>query len=157
MRGKVMNNSDYVLVAGDASVFHGDEYVCDTRLDDIAPKAEFDVQFGTAGQIDLKREQIERSVSKNFIGNQRHIKFAYRTKLQNHYDFPVQIMVKDQMPVSENEDIKIKLLSAEPKVTEQSDMNILTWVLDIKPHEEREIEFNYSVDHPRDMRVTGLD
>ena len=50
---------------------------------------------------------------------------------------------------------KVKLQSADPKPNEQSDLNILKWALTLKAGETRQIQFNYTIEHPKDMRIVG--
>ncbi len=45
---------------------------------------------------------------------------------------------------------------ASPQPTEQDRLNVLTWEMDIPKGEKREIQFGFSVEHPRDMAITGL-
>jgi hypothetical protein len=58
--------------------------------------------------------------------------------------------------VSRHENIKVKLESVEPKPTEQTELNLLNWELTLAPGEELVVRFDFSVEHPRGMSVTGL-
>jgi uncharacterized protein (TIGR02231 family) len=84
------------------------------------------------------------------------VQFAYKITVHNLTNAPARITVDDQIPMSQNERIQVKLLSATPAISEQDKLNILTWTLNLKPQEKQEITFTYTVEHPRDMNVVGL-
>ena len=60
------------------------------------------------------------------------------------------------MPVSRNEDVKVKLEFADPKPSAQEDMNLLTWELTMKASEKRTIRFVFGVEYPQAMQIRGL-
>lgn len=66
------------------------------------------------------------------------------------------LTLHDQVPVSQDEQVKVRLEWADPKPALQSDLGLLEWQLTLAPREERAIRFEFSVEHPRDMNVTGL-
>lgn len=154
-RAKVTNASDYILLPGQVTIFQGDEFVGNTYIDSIAPNEEFEMQLGANPQISAERELVTRNVGKTLIGNVRRTELAYRIKLHNHMPTPAQLSVHDQLPIARHEDIKVKLQSADPKPNEQSDLNILKWALTLKAGETRQIQFNYTIEHPKDMQIVG--
>lgn len=156
-RAKVSNTSEYLLLPGQVSVFHGEEFVGNTHFETIAPNEEFEMQLGVNPQMKAERELVTRNVGKTLIGNTRRTELAYRVKLHNHMPSATRLTVHDQLPVPRHEDIKVKLQSAEPKPTEQSDLNILKWTLELKSGEMRQIQFNYTIEHPKDLQIVGAD
>ena len=154
-RAKVTNAANYILLPGQVTIFQGDEFVGNTYIDSIAPNEEFEIQLGVNPQISAERELVTRNVVKTLIGNVRRTEIAYRIKLHNHMPTPAQLSVHDQLPIAQHEEIKVKLQSADPKPNEQSDLNILKWALTLKAGETRQIQFNYTIEHPKDMRIVG--
>jgi uncharacterized protein (TIGR02231 family) len=156
LRATVTNTSDYTLLPGEASIFHGADFVGKTQLETIAPNEEFKVQLGVDDRIRVKRELVKREVSRKFIGNNRRTIFAYKITLTNLLSTPAKITLFDQIPVGRHENIKVKLDDSTPKPDEQSDLNILKWELELAASEKREVSFSFSVEHPRGMVVQGL-
>ncbi len=155
-RAKIKNASPFVLLAGKANIFHGADFVGATQIETVAANAEFETQLGADDRIKVERKLTERTVDKTLIGNTRRMAFAYKITLTNLLATPAKIVLLDQLPVARNEEIKVKLREALPKSTEQSDLNILKWELECKPQEKREVTFEFTLEHPRDMRLTGL-
>jgi len=156
LRAKIKNTSEFVLLPGSANIFHGADFVGATELERIAANEEFEAQMGVDDRIKVERELSERTVDKSLIGNTRRILFGYKITLTNLLATPAKIAVLDQLPVARAEEIKIKLREALPKPNEQSDLNVLKWELELKPQEKREVTFSFSVEHPREMTLTGL-
>ncbi len=158
LRAKVKNMSELVFLPGYANVFHDDELVGSTEFDEpITRNREFELQLGVDNRIQVERELTQRDTGKTFIGNTRRLTFAYRTKVTNTRDTAIRVTLHDQLPVSRHEDIKIKLADATPKPVEQTDLNLLKWEIDVPAGATREAAFSYTVEHPRDMQVVGLE
>jgi uncharacterized protein (TIGR02231 family) len=156
LRAKIKNTSEFVLLPGSANIFHGADFVGATELERVASNEEFEAQMGVDDRIKVERELTERTVDKTLIGNTRRIFLGYKIALTNLLATPAKIAVLDQLPVARAEDIKVKMRDASPKPNDQSDLNVLKWELELKPQEKREVTFSFSVEHPREMTLTGL-
>jgi uncharacterized protein (TIGR02231 family) len=156
LRAKIKNSSAFVLLPGWANIFHSDDFVGRTRLETIAPNEEFEAQLGVDDRVKVERELSGRTVDKTLIGNTRRTQFAYTITLTNLLAAPARVTVLDQLPVSRHEGIKVKLQDAAPRPSEQSDLNVLTWELTLKPQEKRMLSFGFTIEHPRDMTVIGI-
>ncbi|MBI3242267.1 MAG: mucoidy inhibitor MuiA family protein [Chloroflexi bacterium] len=155
-RATIKNESQYTLLPGPAQLFEGDDYLGATRLDFCAPGQEFELALGADERLRVERELAQRDVDKTFIGDRRRIRFAYTIKLENLRDAPQTILVRDQLPVPRDEQIKVKLESAEPKPTKHTDLNQLEWKLTLDKSAKQTLRFDFTVEYPRAMEVIGL-
>ncbi len=156
-RATVKNTSPYSLLAGQAQLFEGDEYLGATQIEFVAPNQEFELALGADERLRVARELVNRDVDKAFIlGDRRKIRYAYTIKLENLRDGPQVIFVRDQLPVPRDEQIKVKLEAADPKPAEQTELNQLEWKLTLDKGGKQTVRFDYSVEHPRPMDVVGL-
>jgi uncharacterized protein (TIGR02231 family) len=155
-RAKLINDSPFTLLAGQANLYHGEEYIGSTSLELTAPQGEIELYLGVDDRIKVKRELKRRDVDKRLIGGKRHIVYGYETSLENLLPTPAQITLKDNIPVSRQEDIKVRLEYAEPKPTEQTELSQLTWEFVLQAREKRSVRFDFSVEYPQGMEVLGL-
>jgi len=155
LRATVRNTTSFVLLRGKANLFHGDEFVGTTTIEDTAAR-EFELQMGVDERVTVTRELVSRDVTKAFIGNTRKASYAYRIKLSHRLESSAKILVLDQLPHSRHEEIKVKLVEAAPKPAEQTELSELRWRLNLDPDRETAIFFSFSVEHPRSATVTGL-
>ena len=58
--------------------------------------------------------------------------------------------------MARHEDINVKLADVSPDPDERSDLNMLTWKIKIAPGNEQKINFEFRVEHPRSMTISGL-
>lgn len=156
-RAEIKNNSVYSLLPGPAQLFEGEEYLGATALEFVAPGQTFELVLGADERLRVERELVAREVDKAFIiGDRRRVRYAYRITLENLHEAPQQVKVLDQLPITQDEQIKVKLDSADPKPSEQSELNMLEWNLTLDRGAKRALRFDFTVEHPRAMDVMGL-
>ena len=156
-RAEVKNTSEYTLLPGAVQLFEGDEYLGATRLDFVAPGQTFELALGADERLRVARKLAARDVDKAFIlGDRRRIRYAYTIELENLRDAAQVIVVRDQIPVARDEQIKVKLEQADPKPTEQTELNLLDWKLTLDRGAKRTLRYEYSVEHPRAMDIVGI-
>jgi uncharacterized protein (TIGR02231 family) len=156
-RAKVKNESPYSLLAGPAQLFETDTFLGSTALEFVAPNQEFELVLGSDERLRVNRELETRDVEKAFIvGDRKRIRYAYTIALENLRDAPQTIYVRDQLPLPRDEQIKVKLESAEPKPFEHTHLNLLEWKMTLAPGAKPMIRFEFSVEFPRNLDVVGL-
>jgi uncharacterized protein (TIGR02231 family) len=155
-RAKLVNDSLYTLLPGEANIFIGDEYIGTTQLKLTSPQDEIEIYLGVEDRLTVKRELKRRDIDKRFIGGKRHFEFAYEIELENLLPVKVDLSVHDQIPVSRHEEIKVKLESANPKPVEQTELNLMKWELALGPKVKRTLRYDFSVESPQTMEIIGL-
>jgi uncharacterized protein (TIGR02231 family) len=155
-RATVKNASDLMLLPGRASLFVDGDFIGSTPLKLIAPGEEFELYLGVDDRVYVKRELKAREVDKKLLQDKRRLHYGYEIELRNLRPDRIALEVHDQLPVPRYESIKVKLESSEPKPAEHSEMNELTWKLSLDPGAKQFVRFDFSVEHPRDIRVVGL-
>lgn len=155
-RAKLKNDSHYSLLPGLAQLFEGDDYLGATRLEFTAPGQEFELVLGADERVRVERELAAREVDRTLIGDRRRIRYAYTIEVENLRDAPQTVTVRDQLPVSRSEQIRVKLEGADPKPAEQTDLNLLEWKLSLGAAAKQTVRFEFSVEYPRAMEVEGL-
>jgi uncharacterized protein (TIGR02231 family) len=156
-QAEVRNSTAFTLLPGSAQLFEGDEYLGATRLELTAPGQVFKLALGADERLRVERKLAARDVDKAFIiGERRRIRYAYTIEVENLRDSPQLVLVRDQLPVARDEQIKVKLEAAEPRPSHHSELNLLEWKLTLDRGARQTIRFDYSVEHPRAMDVIGL-
>jgi uncharacterized protein (TIGR02231 family) len=157
LRASITNTSPTTLLAGEALIYHSDAFVGKTRLKTVVSGETFEAQLGVDDRIRVKRELVQRDMNKRLIGGNRQVFYKYRITLKNLLATSAKITVTDQIPVGGHEQIRVKLSEATPTPSEQTPLNLLKWELTLRPDEQREIVFAYTVESPSEMQVVGLE
>lgn len=155
-RAKTRNTTAYTFLPGEAQLFEGDDYLGATRFDFAAPNQEFELFLGVDERLKVERELTQREVDKTFLGDKRRIRYGYKIKLSNTRATPAKALVRDQLPVSRDEQIRVKLESAEPRPASHSDLNLLEWTLTVPANGAVEVRYEFTVESPRGMDVIPL-
>jgi uncharacterized protein (TIGR02231 family) len=158
LQAVVTNPSDGVtLLPGRANIFRDNMFVGTTQLENIAPGQEFKLNLGIDESIKIERNLVEREVDKRFISGQRRTTYAYRLFVTNlNSDRTVNLKLTEQLPTSRNEQIKIRLTRSSPQI-QIGEMGLMEWSLALAPQVKQEIYYQFTVEHPPDQTITGLD
>jgi len=153
----MINESPAPLLAGKSNLFAHDEFIGSTDLDYVPIGGEVEMLFGVEERIRIERELIKRDVDKARLRDKRQIRFGFEIEIENLMPDEVNVELQDQLPVSRHEDIKVRLEKGDPEPSEISELNIIEWKLLVNSGETQNIEFAYLVEHPRNIRVSGLE
>jgi uncharacterized protein (TIGR02231 family) len=158
LRARITNTTERVLLPGSSSIFLDGEYVGATEIKMTAPREQLKIFLGIDDTLKIKREQIERTVEKGTLlqGDLRRITYAYRVTVHNYAAFARNVIIRDQLPVSQHERIKVKNQTIQPQPAERSKLELLTWRFTLAPDGEHKLEYRFTIEHPQDAVVLGL-
>ncbi|MEW5986775.1 MAG: mucoidy inhibitor MuiA family protein [Chloroflexota bacterium] len=155
-RVTVTNTSNGPLLAGQASLFAGEEFIGTARLDYTPQGDEIELQLGLEERITVKRELTRREVDKALLRDKRQLRYGYKIEAQNLLPVEVKLELHDHVPVARNEQIKVRLEMVTPEAAEKSDLNLFEWRLTLAPGAKQTIRYEYLVEYQRTLRVIGL-
>ncbi len=157
LQAVVTNPADgATLLPGQAKIFRDNRFVGTTPLENIAPGQTFNLNLGIDEGLKITRDLIERKVDKQLIGGQRRITYAYRLSVTNLCAQEATLILTEQLPVSRNEQIKIRLNRTSPQV-QPGEVGLLAWSLRLEPKGQQEISYQFTVEHAPALTVVGLD
>ncbi|MGD2090853.1 MAG: mucoidy inhibitor MuiA family protein [Candidatus Aminicenantes bacterium] len=155
-RVKVDNESDLMLLPGLAQIFEKEDFIGKAALKLVAPGEKIKFYAGTDERIRVERKLVKRETDKKFLADKRRIRYSYEIKLENHTGKEQNITVRDQIPLSRHESIKVKLEDVEPKENKLDGLNRLKWEIKLPDKEKKKIIYEFFIEYPRDMNVQGL-
>jgi uncharacterized protein (TIGR02231 family) len=155
-RMKVTNAGVAPLLAGSAQLFVGERYIGTSRIDYVPAGDEIEMMLGVEERLAIERELVRRDVDKARLRDKRQIQYGYEITLKNLMSEPVNVEVHDQLPVSRHEEINVKLLSCSPEPAERDELNLMEWHLVLDVGDETKVRYQFQVEHPRAIKVTGL-
>lgn len=140
------------LLEGEATIFFEDTYVGKSLLDTRYATDTLKISLGKDKNVSINREKIKNYTTKQLIGSKKEEFRAWKTVVKNNKNQPINIMVLDQVPVSTNEEIelKIKELSNAKHTVETG---ALEWVFKLDSSAKKELEIIYSVKYPKNRNL----
>ena len=122
------------------------------------PGEKFDLALGLDEGISIKHKRVARFAEDTGLTNSgKRITYEYLITVQNNKRTAERVIVADQVPLSRNEKIVVKLISPDAKDVKPTDEGTLKWSLDLKPGEKRELTVKFSVEYDNGVNVTGLE
>jgi len=135
----LVNNSEIVLLPGEATMFQGTDFVGRMRMPLVAVGEEFTAGFGVDPQLQIQRQMVDKD--RKMQGGNQVLKYEYRILVSSYKKDKVKVQVWDRLPLaSETESAGIILAKATPEVSkdaiylrEHRPNNLLRWDLDVEP------------------------
>lgn len=155
LRAVVTNRSTHNLLPGVVSVFHGDEFVGTTSIEPAPPGGEIELHLGVDDRVTVDRELTRRETGKAMLSGSRRTAVTYTITVENRLPDRTTVRVIDQFPVSKHEDVKVRDTEAKPEPKERTDLDVVTWELELEPDTKRELTLSFTLEHPKNDRLTG--
>lgn len=149
------NNSNYPLIAGQLNVFMDGRFITTGNLKSTMPNEALKISLGADEALKVTYKKLKQFTEKTgFTKSGERITYDYLITVQNNKNKEVKLAIADHIPVSQNEKIKVKLLS--PTHIQPDNEGRVNWDITLKPMEKLEIPIKFTVDYPVDTKVIGL-
>jgi uncharacterized protein (TIGR02231 family) len=158
LTAKVSNDSEFPLLAGPMNVFLDGTFVATSGLTTVMPGEKFDLALGADEGISVQHKRVQKFIEQTgLISKSTRITYEYLITIQNNKRSAERIIVTDQVPLSRNEKIVVRVQMPPEREVKPDDEGLLKWTLDLKPGEKRELTVKFTVEHANDVNVTGLE
>jgi len=140
------------LLPGEANIIVEGTLIGKSYIDPGSIQDTLNLTLGRDKRIVVKKEKIADYSSVKFLGANKKQVFTYEITVRNNKKEKVELLLKDQHPLSSSKDIEEELLqSAGAEVNAET--GVLTWKLQLAPGESRKFRISYSVKYPKDKTV----
>ncbi len=143
------------LIPGPASVYLEGAFVARTTLNPELTTDTLRIGLGRDARVQLKRTAIKEFTSRKVLGGAVRLTRGFTVEVRNARADAVTLTLEDQVPVSQDQRIRVKLLDRDGADYDPA-TGKLTWRLNLKAGERRSVRLSYEVEHPRDLNVQGL-
>jgi len=150
---KITGWEDLNLLPGKANVFYEGTYVGETVLNPAVINDTLDLAFGRDNGITVTRTKKPVKENNKLLGSEITKTITYELRMKNNKSKLLNLVVEDQIPLSQNKDIKIEM-----KDNGNSEYNVQTgllkWNLSVNPKEYKTLNFSYAVTYNKDMPLS---
>lgn len=139
------------LLPGPVSLFRDATFVGVGSLPILSPGEKHELGFGADDLVRVKHALVEEKRGETgLISTSRTDVRLFKISVKNLHARSMPVTVLDQVPVSNNQDIKVEILGrSAPTVTDLEDKRgVLAWDLKVEPDDEAVIDFGYRVVWP---------
>lgn len=143
------------LLPGVANIIMDNTYIGKSVIDPNSTADTLNLSLGKDKRVATKRTVVKDYTSTKTSGITTKQLFTYELTVKNNKITTVDLLLKDQYPISTTKEIEIKLEDAMDAMI-NAESGILTWKITLKPGESKKLRFSYSVKYPKEMRIANL-
>jgi uncharacterized protein (TIGR02231 family) len=143
------------LLPGDANIIMDDTYIGRSLIDPNSIADTLNLSLGRDKRLAVKRSLVKELSSLKTNGKENKQVFTYEITVKNNKMTDVNLLLKDQYPLSNIKEVLITL-EDESDAMVNAETGVLTWKLDLKPGESKKVRFSYSVKYPKDKKIVNL-
>jgi uncharacterized protein (TIGR02231 family) len=149
---------DAPLLPGRVAIYRDGVFVGRGQMTAASKDETVRLGFGADDKIKIERTTIKRNEGSAglIVATSKTDERSFKTTVRNGHDFPIKVAIEDQLPVSENEEIQVEMLSSSttPTTTNLRDKRgVLEWAFEAKAGEVRDIGFAWRVRWPKDKGI----
>ena len=98
------------LAPGQANIYFDGAYVGQSYINPEETNDTLTLSLGRDQRINFNREKVKELTSSKLFGGNKERSFAYELTVRNTKKEPITIVIEDQVPVSQEKDIEIKII-----------------------------------------------
>jgi uncharacterized protein (TIGR02231 family) len=145
----------YGLISANANVFFEGSFVGTTFIDAQSTSDTLLVSLGNDKKVNITRQKVKDLSAEKVIGSSKKSTLVYEISIKNNKATPLKIKIEDQIPVSKNTAIEVKLLD-QGQAQYNAETGVLTWLKSVNSGEVVKLRFSYEVKYPKDKVISGL-
>lgn len=147
--------SELNLLPGEANIFFENSFVGKTFLNPQTNKDSLFISLGRDESIIVSRNQLKDFSEDKFLSSDVERTFSYEIKIKNIKKNAINLIVEEQFPISQQEDIKVNLKETNGALID-NEIGSLKWNVTINSNESISKRFSFSVRYPKDKKIQGL-
>jgi len=143
------------LLPGEANVIMDNVYLGKSFIDPNTTMDTLNISLGRDKRMAVKRLLMKEYSKTKFIGNNKTETFTYEITVKNNKKETVNMLLKDQYPLSSIKEIEVELIDSDGAEV-NTELGSLNWKISLKPNESRKYRFSYKVTYPKDKKIANL-
>ncbi|WP_082577781.1 DUF4139 domain-containing protein [Flavobacterium sp. Root186] len=149
---EIADYSKYNLLRGEANIIFEGMYVGKTFIEPNQTSDTLNLSMGRDKKVSIKREKVADKSGTKFLSAKKEQTFTFDITVRNNKKEAVELLLKDQYPLTTNKDIEVELLQSDSAKV-NAETGILTWQLQLKPNETKKFRISYRVKYPKDQTL----
>ena len=141
------------LLNGKVNITYEGTYAGESMINVSSTQEKLALTLGADRRVVVKREKMQDFSSTKTLGSSTVQTFTYRITVRNNQSRAIDMVVKDQYPISTRKDIEVTLLkeNTTPWTVNKEDVGVVTWEEKLAPGETKTYQLSYSVKYPKGM------
>jgi uncharacterized protein (TIGR02231 family) len=143
------------LLPGEMSLYNNGTYVGKSFLNPNVTIDTLELSLGRDQFITFERKNVKDNNKNVIIGTSRKVTKAYEISIKNNKNTDIELVVMDQIPLSNISEIEVKMLENSGAKYDEA-TGFLTWKMNLKAKDSKKQRFKFSVKYPKEKNITNL-
>ena len=144
--------TEHQLVSAKANIFFDGSYVGETYLNPSQMSDTMTLSLGRDPNIIIKRTLMREKTKERTIGSSRERDFAFNYEVRSLKSSTIELVIKDQIPVSTNPEIEIEATELSKGDLDKK-TGFIEWKFKLKAKESKEFDMRYRIEHDKSLNV----
>lgn len=149
---KVSGNDLVNQVSGEANIYFDGTFVGKTYLNGTTSDSIL-ISLGRDKRIQIQRVKLKDFCSKSFTGGSKKELTTYEISMRNTRKEPITLIIEDQVPVSNDKDIEVKVLNTAGATLDEA-TGKLVWIVKLDAEQSQTLRFSFEVKYPKDRQIS---
>jgi uncharacterized protein (TIGR02231 family) len=157
LTGRCTNQTGGPLRPGAVRLFSGSDFLGTAAIDRlVAPGAPVTLGFGSLDRVEVAHELVAEKRAQTRRTTELH--YRYRTRIKNYDPMTLHVVVLDQIPVSTDEriEVRVEVVSPPASSAEPDARGTFRWEEELPAGGEKVIELEYEVRCPKEWQLAGF-
>jgi uncharacterized protein (TIGR02231 family) len=143
------------LLPGSANIIMDNVYLGKSFIDPNTTMDTLNLSLGRDKRVAVKRLLVKEFSKSKIKGDNKTETFTYEITVKNNKSKDMAMLLKDQFPISQMNDVVVKLEN-DGGAEVNAEIGSLNWKVNLKPGESKKFRFSYSVTYPKDKKIANL-
>ncbi len=140
------------LVPASANIFFDGTYMGKTYIDPTSMDDTLSLSLGKDPNIIVKRTLLQKDSKQRVVGSKIERTFAYSIEVKNLKGRSVELVIQDQIPITQNADIEIETTeTSKGKIDKRT--GLIEWNFSLKSKGSKDILFTYKIRYDKDKQL----
>lgn len=152
LTARITDWNKYNFLSGEANLFFEGTFIGKSLIDTHATADTLNLSLGTDKNIVVTRTLQKDLTGKQGFGSNKKETRDWLITVKNRKNQPVNLLVEDQLPVSQNSGIEVETQEVSGAQVDKLSGK-LSWSLSLKPLDEKQLHLKYQVKYPKNQLV----
>jgi len=142
----------YNFLSGEANLFFEGTFIGKSLINTDATTDTLNLSLGTDKNIVVTRTSLKDLSERQSLGSNKKETKDWQIEVKNRKNQPVNLLVEDQVPVSQNSSIEVETQELSGGLLDKLTGKV-TWKMALKPDDDKKLELKYLVKYPKNQSV----
>lgn len=152
LTAKLTDWNKYNFLSGEANLFFEGTFIGKSLINTNATADTLSLSLGTDKNIVVTRKSLKDLTERQSLGSNRKETKDWQIEVKNRKNQPVNLLVEDQVPVSQNSSIDVETQELSGGTLDKLTGKV-SWNVALKPLNDKKIELKYLVKYPKNQTV----